>query len=355
MNAFSKLTILSSSLVLAFAVAACDDGNDDDGNNGGAGGNGTETGGSTSSGGRTGSGGNATGGLGGEGGGNGAQSILDIAKDDPNYSIFVAAVTKADLTTALSGDDLTVFLPTNDAFTDLLEELDLESLDDLTGDQLRPILLYHVVDSVLDSGELEDLAPGAAKSTSLGGTFEIEVDDGDLVIDDATVIEADLVATNGIVHVIDEVNLPSITDIVSTDARFTSLLELVVAADEGEGVPGISVTLDDDSPVGDWVLFAPENDAVDAVTTVPEDQDLTNFLLYHVVADATALTYTQALELDAEVIGTAYLTHSITVDGGTEVTIQDEDVDSDNVTVITGDIYAENGIIHVIDGVLLPD
>ena len=316
---------------------------------GGAGG--TSTGGSSSS-----SGGSPTGSGGSGGDVNGAQTILEIASGNADFSILVAAVTKAGLADELAGNNLTVFAPTNAAFAALLGALGLDSLDDLSAAQLKPILLYHVLGSVVDAETAIGLAEAGgegAKVASLGGVFALSLDGTDLLVDAATVVTPDIIASNGIIHAIDSVLLPSITDIVTTDETMTGLKSLVVAADAGAGTPKLVGALDAAPAAGAWTLFAPDNAAVAAVNPAPTGQALTNVLLYHALAGATPVYAAAAQAFDNQSVETAYATHFISVDGGTAVTITDE-TDADSVVTVV-DIYAENGVIHLIDGVLLPD
>ncbi len=128
---------------------------------------------------------------------------------DPEFSILVQAVVKADLAETLAeGGPFTVFAPTNAAFASLLEELEAESLDDIPVDVLTEVLLYHVVEGRVYSSDLQ-----SGEVNSLNGTFTVDVND--LTITDANSREAALVtsllnvqATNGVIHVIDRVILP---------------------------------------------------------------------------------------------------------------------------------------------------
>lgn len=340
---------LGAAFVLATTVACQDDDSND----------GTDMGGSAGAGAGAGVGGSSTtgGAPSGTGGGGGdvtaPASILEIAADNPDLSLLVDAVTKAGLAEALAGDPLTVFAPTNDAFVDLLEALGLASLDDLSAEQLKPILLYHVVGARVDAAAATTIAEGDGVAESLGGKFVLALDGDALTVDNATVIEADIEASNGIVHVIDAVLLPSITDIVTTDASLSGLKTLVLAADGDGGTPAIATALDAASTPGAWTLFAPNNSAVEAVTSPPSGQDLTNVLLYHAIANAEPVYAAAALALDNASVETAFAGHDVVVNGGTGVTITDETDATATVTV--ADLYAENGVIHVIDAVLLPD
>ena len=131
-------------------------------------------------------------------------SVVNIAIDNPNFSILVSAVVKAGLADALSDDGpFTVFAPTNDAFEALFQDLGVSGIADLTADQLSPILLYHVVQgNVLST----DLLNGEV-STLSANTVSVDLSSG-VKINDSNVIAADIQGANGVVHVIDKVLIP---------------------------------------------------------------------------------------------------------------------------------------------------
>ncbi|HSK12292.1 MAG TPA: fasciclin domain-containing protein [Phnomibacter sp.] len=133
-------------------------------------------------------------------------TVVDIAVGSPDHTTLVAAVTAAGLAETLSGaGPFTVFAPTNAAFAALPEGtvdglLKPESKDALTG-----ILTYHVVAGKVLSGDLTD---GMKAVTVNGQEITIGVKDGKVTVNGANVVAADLVAGNGVVHVIDAVILP---------------------------------------------------------------------------------------------------------------------------------------------------
>jgi uncharacterized surface protein with fasciclin (FAS1) repeats len=138
------------------------------------------------------------------------ENLVGLAQSlDPEFSLLIAAVTKANLAGVLSeGGVFTVFAPTNNAFLALLEELKLSSLDDIPMGLLTEVLLYHVVEGRVYSSDLEN-----GSVTTLNGTFNINLNN--LKITDSNNREASLIpsllnvqATNGVVHVIDKVILP---------------------------------------------------------------------------------------------------------------------------------------------------
>ena len=132
-------------------------------------------------------------------------SIVDIALANDDFSILVAALVEADLVDALSGEGpFTVFAPTNAAFADLLEALDIEAADLLAHPQLADVLLYHVVSGQVMSGDLVD---GMEAATLQGEMLTVDLTDG-VMINASQVITADIEASNGVIHVIDTVLVP---------------------------------------------------------------------------------------------------------------------------------------------------
>ena len=132
-------------------------------------------------------------------------SVVDIAISNPDFSILVDAVVKANLAEALSGDGpFTVFAPTNDAFEELFSKLGIKGIDDLTAGDLAPILTYHVVAGKVMSGDLSNIKVATLNE---GNSISIEIGDG-VTINDSKVVAADIEGSNGVIHVIDKVLMP---------------------------------------------------------------------------------------------------------------------------------------------------
>lgn len=151
------------------------------------------------------------------------QNIVEIASDTADLSTLVQAVTAAELAGTLSGtDEYTVLAPTNDAF----DALPAGVLDNLLLPEnqqvLTDILTYHVLEGSVDSTAVS-AAAGTEVSTLNGDTISVTEMDGNLMVDDATVVTPDIDATNGIVHVIDQVLVPAGVDVsalaTSTDTE----------------------------------------------------------------------------------------------------------------------------------------
>lgn len=275
--------------------------------------------------------------------------IVDIASADGRFTTLVAAVQEAGLVEALKSEGpFTVFAPTDDAFSKLPEGTLEELLMPENSDMLENILLYHVVEGKVMA---EDVVMLEEAETLAGQAVKIEVMDDEVMINDAKVIITDIEASNGVIHVIDTVLLPAeetadtgsldIVDTAIADGRFTTLVAAVEAA-------GLVDALKAEGP---FTVFAPTDEAFSKLPegTVeellkPENQEkLQQILLYHVVEGK--VTSADVANLDtANTL--ADLPLSIQVDSGT-VKINDAQV------VIT-DIETSNGIIHVIDTVLLP-
>ena len=275
------------------------------------------------------------------------QSIVDIAVADGRFETLVAALQAAGLAETLAGEGpFTVFAPTDEAF-DKLPEGTVESLlEDIPA--LTDILLYHVV-----SGEVlaEDVAQlESAETLLLDESVSIRVENDMVYINDAQVIIQDIMASNGVIHVIDTVLLPpaeeaeeesmgSIVDIAVADGRFETLVAAVQAA-------GLAETLSGEGP---FTVFAPTDDAFDklpegTVEGLLEDiPALTDILLYHVV-EGTVLAEDVSELFKAETL----------LEESVSIRVQEGNVYINDAMVIITDIMADNGVIHVIDTVLLP-
>ena len=266
--------------------------------------------------------------------------IVDIAVEDGRFETLVAAVQAADLVDTLKGEGpFTVFAPTDDAFAALPEGTVEGLLEDIPA--LTDILLYHVVPGKVMAADVVGLE---SAPTALGKDLMVMVDGDKVMINDAEVIITDIEASNGVIHVIDAVlippeDLPDIVDIAVEDGRFETLVAAVQAADLVDTLKG----------EGPFTVFAPTDDAFAALPegTVEALLDdipaLTGILLYHVVPDKVMAADVVGLESAPTVLGKNL---TVMVDGD-KVMIND-------AQVIITDIEASNGVIHVIDSVLLP-
>ncbi|MBN1790580.1 MAG: fasciclin domain-containing protein [Bacteroidales bacterium] len=270
------------------------------------------------------------------------KSIVEIASSDNNFSTLVAALTKANLVSALQGTGpFTVFAPTNEAFADLLADLGVSSLDDLSAEAITPILLYHVVSGKVLS---TDLTNGYVNTLSAGPeqtAISLQVNADEVILNGSSEItSADILATNGVIHVIDKVLLPpTVVNLAINNTQFSILVEAVVKAELAETLSG----------AGPFTVFAPTNAAFEELFTalgVSGIADLTKeqlvpILLYHVVSGNV-----ESSELSSGNVAT--LNGDIAVNLGASVTINGTSL------VVLTDVQGSNGVVHVIDEVLLP-
>jgi transforming growth factor-beta-induced protein len=279
--------------------------------------------------------------------------IVQIAVEDGRFTTLVTALQAAELVETLQGEGpFTVFAPTDDAFAKLPEG----TLESLLADipTLKNILLYHVVPGSVMAADVVQLE---SADTVLGKPVSVMVDGDKVMINDAQVIVADIEASNGIIHVIDTVILPpseeeammeqapaaqATMDIVDTavaDGRFTTLATALTEA-------GLVDTLKGEGP---FTVFAPTDDAFAKLpegtleSLLADIPTLTDILLYHVVPGEVMAADVVALESADTVLGKPV---SINVEGD-KVMVND-------AQVIITDVEASNGVIHVIDTVILP-
>jgi uncharacterized surface protein with fasciclin (FAS1) repeats len=278
-------------------------------------------------------------------------TIVQTAQSLPDFSILVEAVVAAGLVDDLSAaGPFTVFAPTNDAFAALLAELGVSKEDLLAStDLLTAVLTYHVVPgSVLASG----VPAEQAVTTLAGGIFKPTAVPGGLAIADgrnrvANIVATDVFASNGVIHVIDKVLLPADKNIVATAQSlpdFSILVEAVVAA-------GLVDAL---SAEGPFTVFAPTNDAFAALLAelgvtkaelLASTDLLTAVLTYHVVPGRVLASGVPIGDAITTLQGATF-----NVDADLAIT----DGRDRMANIVATDVLTSNGVIHVIDRVILP-
>ena len=259
------------------------------------------------------------------------------------HDSLVAALTHADLVGALSGSGpFTVFAPTDQAFVDAGIDLANFNTPELNA-TLVDILQYHVLAgaSVMST----DLTDGQTAGMLNGDSATFTVADGTVMIDEATVVTADVVASNGVIHVIDKVLTPpaDLSDIPTTASETGIHTALVAALSQADLVGALQAE-------GPFTVFAPTDQAfsdagIDLASfdTDEENAALATILLYHVYSGAvSAADVTDGL--------------TVTMLNGQDTTfaVSSDGVMIEYATVTTADVMTSNGIIHVIDQVLIP-
>jgi transforming growth factor-beta-induced protein len=273
--------------------------------------------------------------------------IVDVASGIDDFSILVSALQEAELVSALQGEGpFTVFAPTNAAFADLLSRLNITAEELLAHPQLSEVLLYHVVAGKVMSTDLSD---GMMADTLQGEKLSIDLSNG-VMINMSNVTSADVEATNGVIHVIDKVLVPEsfvlnpiendIVDIALGNEDFSMLVSLLQQAD-------LVTTLQGEGP---FTVFAPTNAAFEdllaaldiSASELMAQPDLAKVLLYHVVP--------------GKVMSTDLVDgmNAPTVNGETLMVDLSNGVMINESTVVLADLEATNGVVHVVDSILVP-
>ncbi|MCR9228053.1 MAG: fasciclin domain-containing protein [Flavobacteriaceae bacterium] len=299
-------------------------------------------------------------------------NIVEAAQATSELSTLVAALQKADesanndLITALGGDGpFTVFAPTNEAFNDLLAQLDgFDSLDDFSSQQLQDllavILRYHVVAEAAFSTDLSD---GTSLTTLQGSSLQVVID-GDVFIQDPTnvpaqVVDADIEASNGVVHVIDKVLLPQAILDELADIILVPITDLALGNENLENLVAALTAANGDLPTvlrgdGPFTVLAPTDEAFEtfldgaALADIPTDV-LTNVLLNHVIGG-------EITSEDLTGLGSGYTSTLATGAGEQNVSLFFDTTDGVTFngvsSVVAPDVKALNGIVHVVDAVI---
>lgn len=269
------------------------------------------------------------------------KNIVEVAVSNSDFSTLVTALQKAELVTALQADGpFTVFAPTNAAFNQLFTDLGVDGIDDLTKEQLTPILLYHVVGAKVKSTDLTNSYVTTLSTGPGNKNVSLKVDATNLELNGGVgITSADINATNGVIHIVDKVLLPpTVVDIALNNDNFSILVSALVKAELVE-------TLKGDGP---FTVFAPTNDAFNAlfealdVTGIADlsKEALTPILLDHVVSGNVRST-----DLTTGSVNT--LNNSISIDVTSGVKI------NGNINVVLADVQGTNGVVHVIDKVIV--
>ena len=280
-------------------------------------------------------------------------SIVDVAVANGSFTTLVAALEATGLDVTLSDMDssFTVFAPTDDAFALLGDETIAALLDDT--DTLTDILTYHVIGAEIDSSAAISSAGSTVEMVN-GDSTGLSLDGDNLLVNTVTVTTVDVEADNGVIHVIDAVLIPpadkgtptmNIVDTAVSSGDFGTLVTALQAA-------GLDATLADETQT--FTVFAPTDAAFAMIASdtldllLADTEALSDVLLQHVVSGEVSSV-------------TAYTLNglSATTASGAEIPVAiNSELDTltfGGATVTTTDIYTTNGVIHVIDMVVVAD
>ena len=266
----------------------------------------------------------------------------DVIVTSPNHTYLEAALIQEGLDVALQNPmgTLTVFAPDDAAFTALATALGTDITGLLANPNLTNILLYHVLGAEVVSTSLTNGQIATPLFTV--NTLKVTIDGTNVYINQAQVNAADLQADNGVVHSIGSVLLPSLTvaDVAISSPVHTSLVAAVI---EARLLPALT------NPLASLTVFAPTNTAFDNLATalgtniagILANPELADILLYHVVG--------------SEVLSTALMNGPVVTLNGQSVTVNlMSGVMINTANVVVADLQADNGVVHVLDAVLVP-
>ena len=270
------------------------------------------------------------------------KTIVQTAIDAGNFNTLVTAVKAADLVGTLSGhEQFTVFAPTDAAFAQVDPATIQSLLQPENKDKLTQVLTYHVVPGRVNAKDAYDLRSASSVN---GQRIPLDFQGTGLKVGDANIVVSDIQCSNGVIHVIDAVMLPkleNIPSIATAAGQFNTLVAAVGAAGLGEVLSG----------PGPFTVFAPTDEAfknlpagtVESLLKPENKQKLIDVLKYHVVSG-------RSYDNDAVKAGAAQsllgpsLNFSVSAKG----------IAVNEAQVLAKNIEASNGVIHVIDSVLLP-
>ncbi|QRM89132.1 fasciclin domain-containing protein [Lacinutrix sp. WUR7] len=294
----------------------------------------------------------------------GLPSVVDHAVANPAFSNLVAALGAADgdLVNVLSGTGpFTVLAPDDAAFSTFLDGTPLANVDTAV---LSQILLNHVIiGSTNTSTALVDAGAGYANTGASGPggnalSLYYNTSNGVMFNGISTVTQADVVGTNGIIHAVDTViDIPTVVTFALADSTFSTLvtaLTTLTPATDFASILSRTATGNADTIDPNFTVFAPTNDAFDALAAIPAEGPLTQVLLHHVIKEANITSSmlnnpgdTTAATLEGDNI-------TITLPGsGTNIADITDGSGATDIGIIAVDVQAGNGVIHVINKVMI--
>ncbi|WP_456866356.1 fasciclin domain-containing protein [Galbibacter sp. BG1] len=281
-------------------------------------------------------------------------TIAGFVAMNNDYSSLLAAVQKADLVETLNAEDagLTVFAPNNEAFATFLSDNGFASLEEVPTDVLKQVLLNHVIEGEVMSGDLTTMY-GNTMATNTDGdnlSLYINTESGVMLNGVSTVTTADVEVSNGVIHAVDAViGLPTIVTFATADPNFSSLVGALTADGQPDFVSILSGATD-----APFTVFAPLNSAFEALSATPTGATLTAVLQHHVVAGANA----RSEDLTDGMMVSSLEGDNITIAlPGTGDAIADltDGAGNTDIGVVAVDVQATNGVIHAVNKVLIPD
>ena len=295
-------------------------------------------------------------------------SIVDLASQTESLSTLVSALQVTGLDATLSSPGaFTVLAPTNDAFDAFLTSINVASLDDIPVDVLTNVLLNHVIIGEVQSSSLTNgysSTQAVSGASGINMSIYINTDNGVTFNGVSSVTAADVVASNGIVHIVDGViGLPTVVTFALADPNFGILVQALTRPDLTQSFVGL-LSIPAGSAPSPFTVFAPINSAFESLLTELgvnslndiDEPTLSAVLSYHVIVGTNQVSTTLSdgmvftTSLDQAVPGGGNITFNVGDNG--EGILTDNNERTSNIIAV--DVQADNGIIHAIDTVVLP-
>lgn len=283
------------------------------------------------------------------------KTATDLILEDNQFSLLRAAMTYAGAGDALKGTNLTLFAPNDAAFQ--ASGLTAASITSLTKEQVRNLLLYHVLYSPVSSSAVP-AGLNSVQTANQGVAYLNKTGTGTIFVNNARVTQADLTVANGVVHVIDRVLTPStgtVLQTIQTNPNLTLLSAIIRRI--GTSNSTLLAAFTNANPTNRVTVFAPSDAAfradgrftsVSAIETANQ-QTLANLLAYHVTTGVVLSNQLQTGTLTT-LLGSSRITTTVT---NTQITLRGSR-NTSAALIQTPDLVATDGVVHIIDKVLLP-
>jgi len=272
--------------------------------------------------------------------------IINVIENDPMLSLLSEAILFTDLTDILINDsDYTFFAPNNNALSQFIELRGASTLVDLDRDELRNILMYHLTDGLLVESEIMTDYVETWNNSSPDESYVsmyINADTGVRLNNKSDIVIGNVDAENGVLHIVDEVlEIPTIKNIISDNEEFSTLRTVIQRV-------GLDEQMSSDKAL---TFFAPNNEAferflvvlsLESLDDIPDDT-LRDIVQYHFIESNIKKNDFRTGKLN-----TLNPKNDIEVEIGTDIRI------NNHVTLTNADIQSANGVVHMIDEVLLP-
>ncbi|MBZ9651636.1 fasciclin domain-containing protein [Psychroflexus montanilacus] len=289
----------------------------------------------------------------------GDDTIAQIVEENPEFSNLFAALEAADLLDAFAGEnESTLFAPSNAAFTQFLELNGFASLGSVPEDELRQLLLNHVLEG---TNLAADFSTGYIPSSIVGSASEenlslfVNADGGVVINGVAEVTNGDVIASNGVIHIVNNViGIPSVATQAAANPEFSSLVNALELA-ESEDLNFIQL-LSGSGENSPYTVFAPTNAAFENLLGILgaenldelDSETLATVLSYHVIPGNNVRSSDLSTGITAETFQGESLEFDLS-DGAQII-----DASGTNANIVETDVQTNNGVIHAVDKVLLP-